>query len=452
MPHALSLQYSGGIVYLSSQYAMLVDYEPKAPRRTPSGYEDVTETIDVVVYGTGVGPTATAANTLRLIERAMSLGAEYQLTGAGLPTYLHYRTSTDASEWRSEILRADVLLGEDAMKVWSQDQIPLRIVVTRRWWWEAPAPVQLPLSNGNGTNNTSGLAIWNHNDGDAGHDNFATINVVNLQAPSPLELRLKNTSFGSRTYHNFYLCLADTESFAMIEGESALSGASAVSSTGASGVSAQVGRVSGSAGTQTSQYQLLGNNIASRQGMSFHLLARCAQISKSCFVRAELWTDTSGVILDRAKEVWLSEGDHDHFQHLGTIQLPARSVPWGLTSWGALRLVLNWRFLEATTVDVDFISLMPAAPGQFRHLVQKGMATSNDWEVVDYSDGGGRQSAPLTKLTDGTTDYPVFDVNFQPLMLYTHSDVLFVLHDGVGMTPDWALSVRAWYRPRRLTV
>ena len=448
MPHELSLYReapSTGTLWLSKSCAMLVNYEPKTPKRVADGYQDVTETIEVVVYA-GSGCTS-AAESLRRIESYLDGAAEYQRTGVGFPTYLHFQTATDAAAWRSEILTAEVHLGEDAMKVWGQDQIPLRLIVTRRWFWEAVDKIQIPLSNGNASLNTSGLTLWNHNDGGSGHDNWASLGNDTIYVPAPLELRLKNNSGGSRTYHNFYLCTQEWVAYSMIEGEDALSGASVQSSSGASGPSAQVGRVTGGAGTQTSHYQLTGNNATSRQGLNHHLLARCAQISKSCFVRAEAWSNTGNVILDRSKEVWLAEGDHEHIQYLGTIQLPARGA-----SWGDLRLVLNWRFLESTTVDVDFINILLAEPGHFRHLRQQGVAASNNWEVIDYGDGGGRSGAPLTKLTDGTTDYPVFDVNDQPLLVSSSSDVIHILHDGVGMTPDWTLSVRAWYRPRRLTV
>lgn len=449
MPHELYLyRETGGALLLSSSThlaaVMLLNYEPKAPKRAPDGYEDVTETIELLAHNNAL--SYTAVGVLREIERYLALGAEYQRTGVGEPTYLRYKTATDSAVWRSEILMADVGLGDDAMKVWAQGQIVLRLTVTRRWFWEAADKVQIPLSNGNGSLTTSGLTVWNHNDGGTGHDNWASVGNDTIYLPAPLELRLKNNSGGSRTYHNFYLCVQGWAGYSMIEGEDALSGATAEASSGASGPSAQVGRVTGGVGTQASHYQLTGATGA-RAGMNFHLLARCAQISKSCFVRAELWSDTGSVILDRSAEVWLAGGDHEHIQYFGTIQLPARGA-----AWGNLRLVLNWRFLESTTVDVDFINLHLAAPGHFRHLRQMGMAASNNWEVIDYSDGGGRNGAPLTKLTDGTTDYPVFDVNDQPLYISASTDVIHILHDGVGMTPNWTISARAWYRPRRLTV
>lgn len=99
------------------------------------------------------------------------------------------------------------------------------------------------------------------------------------------------------------------------------------------------------------------------------------------------------------------------------------------------------------TVGLDFIQLTPADDLCYRHIIQSGYGAPHGSVVVDNGIEG------LVYLQIGGVNYPLYTARTQPVHVFPGANNLIsVVHDGDGMAINWTLSVKAFYRPRRITL
>ncbi len=129
---------------------------------------------------------------------------ERQTNHARDKTYVHWQADGAAAVWRSEIIDGKILNMPDIFAVgWVVKHIEITIEWTRRNYWEGPE-AQVPLTNTNGTDDTSGLNIYGVNDGSGSPPNDR-VNYCDIKAadvdgelPGATRLEITNAFAGNR--------------------------------------------------------------------------------------------------------------------------------------------------------------------------------------------------------------------------------------------------------------
>lgn len=438
MAHVLSITDGTTTAPLSTTSAMLSSYVPGTPDAADGGIvPPVTEPIEVLFYGAN---TTAARAALNVVERLIVAAERRQQTGTGARVYLQFQPDGDATAYRSEIVAGSVTLAPKSLQVFGQAQINARLIVTRAPYWEG-ARTQIPLTNGNGTNNTSGLSINNKSGNWVG---IASANVTGV-LPAPLELQLVNTTGATRNYYNFYASVNDfnTALAHHIEGETATDTA---------------GTVTGNANSSNSQYlsfsvvtttfatlALSSALLQQTQGRFHRVMMRLQTLSGggTVYCTPSVWDIYNLVPLWVGNEVALQASNY--MVDLGVMPLP----PGGYVStYGDLKMRLTFRNTSGTaTVGLDFVQLLPSEPLCWRQVIQRGMTVNNNSYLVDDGIEG------VAYLYESSAANPIYSPVGAPAHVWPNRDQrVYILHDGIGQTANWTLNVRAYYRPLRVTI
>lgn len=443
MPHLLNITDGATTLPLSTTSAMLQYYVPQSPKLNEAGrFQPVSETVELLLYGANTAAVDAALNnleTMRLTAR------QRRMTGAGPRVFLQYQPIGGALG-RSEVREAEVRLGRNAMTAYGQAKLPVQLLVERVPWWEE-GRAQIPLSNGNGSNNTAGLTVWMRDDATAGQDNWTDIaaGAVGGVLPSPLEIHMRNLSEGARLYDNFYVAnnIFAPSMAHILEGENRSNG---------------TGTVTADATCSGGSFlQVIGSNIyvtwplsaallSATAGRYLRLMARFVFYSTppKIYVRAEIRDYYGLVTLARSPYETVLGPEDGNIVDLGLLPLP----PGGYSNnWAQNTLALFFRAESAVTVRLDYLQITPADELCYRHIEQRGMVVAaNDWVVDDGIEG-------LHYLIEGGANHPIYTEHTPPLHVFPGvAQRLYFLHDGPDTTANWKLGVKAFYRPRRLTI
>lgn len=443
MPHLLNVTDGTATLPLSTTSAMLQYYVPQTPQFDDAGrLQPVAETIELMLYGANVAAVETALNNLEMMGLA---ARRRRVTGTGPRVFLQYQPSGGALG-RSEVREMELRLGRYAMTAYGQAKLPVQLLIERVPWWEE-ARAQIPLSNGNGTNNTAGLTVWNRDDATAGQDNWADIaaGFIGGVLPSPLEIQMRNVSGAARSYENFYVA---NNTFApalnhFLEGENRSNGAGTV--------------IANAAYSNGGYLRLTGSNIyctwdlpaallSATAGRYMRIMARFASYSTTpqVYARAEIRDFYGVVTLARTPDETALGAEDAHFVDLGLLPLP----PGGYNNnWAKNTLALTFRAASSATVELDYLQITPADELCYRHIEQRGMTVaSNDWVVDDGIEG-------LQYLIESGANHGIYTEHTPPVHVFPAvAQRLYFLHDGPDTAANWKLSVKAFYRPRRLTL
>jgi hypothetical protein len=153
----------------------LIDYTPRAG----SFDEDsVTEQATILI---DVATVALLDSEREEIIERLSNARMRQDNHARDKTYVNFKPDGGATTWRSEILDGKIINEPNIHKEgWTIKKIEITIEWTRRNYWEG-AEAQIPLTNTNGTDDTSGLNVFNCNDGTGTSPNDQ-VNYIDIKA------------------------------------------------------------------------------------------------------------------------------------------------------------------------------------------------------------------------------------------------------------------------------
>lgn len=440
MPHALSITDGTTTISLSTSNVILQHYVPKAPtfNKTALRYENVVEPIELAIKDT---TTANVQAKLHAIETLLWAAVERAVTSTGPRCYLLFTPIGDVQQ-RSEILSFELIPGDKSNQSFGQAIIECRLLITRRPYWEGPRTA-VAGSNGNGTNVTSGLTIRNHDDSTAGHDNYFDIaaGVIGGSLPTPLEVKLTNTSGSALQYLDFFLA-NNTYNPALahiIEAETALSGwgTAAVFSNTSNGSHATVAGT----GWHNFRWTVPTATLGIMRGRFLRILSRFTQLSGSRKVQVSLWNWDGTWKLAEAPPTYTTA--YGAIQDCGALPFP----PAGYASfWSTCQLQLSVYTDASETVGVDYVQLTPTEPLHLRRFYQIGYSVPNNSAVVD--DG----IEELTYLDDAGSKYPIYISRSEPLHAWPAvAQRLYVLVTGAGISVDNTFSMQVWQRARRIT-
>ena len=442
MAHAISItdgtttiNFTAANGYQVEEYDMLT---PEAEAGVmPS---DLAETLVIFVTGSSGSQVQTRISALeRLLESARRRTA----WGVGPVVYLHLQIDGEASTWRAELRDARLEAQEEALRLWPNLAPTFNLYIRRAAIWERTTLVQIPATNGNGTNNTAGLTVANHDDS-SGADNYIQLAAADVlgNLPTPLVLELTNNTGAAVQYDQILLAcnaFSDPANFAhVLQAETGLaSGGSSASDSSCSNGSMVQRTFTGS---DSQQYNLTQTLLQDALGHDFHLLVRFKARTADVYVRPNIY-DSSGVF-----PLWTGNEVHlpllsSALSDLGVIPLP----PGGYSAnFGAMRLRLDWRATGTVTVETDFLAFFPAAT--FRRLkVLASVAASS--KVVDDPTAGRAYVA-----TSGGVETPAVAPQGMPLVVWPNT--LQRIYFGWSLANLSApitqtLSVKVWHRPRR---
>lgn len=409
---------------------------------------EVGESLDLLISGSNVMTLQTIVRNLEKLLWAADLRRRTQL---GARVYLQVQWDGEASLWRSEVVGGKLEL-PNAPDQWGRLRLEATLGVTRENFWEGPR-TQIPLTNSSATGNTSGLTVYNHDDSGTYHDNYCQMAAADVTGvlPTSVEVELKNTSGASVAFSNVYIAnnvYADPANLVhMLEGESRDTGSGTIVAN-ANSSNGNYNEVSFTpASPAYMHFTIAAATVAKLAGRWFRLLARFHYLAARAVVQPSVRITSAGKDLWVGPETQPVTNTEWGIADLGAVPLP----PGGYsTGWGSLTLTLKFSTTLAgpLVADLDFIQFTPT--DSFRILRMGYAALANNDTIVDngmdgvaYCTLSGSQAAGVMAVGD-------------PLLVYPGVlQRLYILADennGYDMNIARTFAVRAWYRPRRLSL
>lgn len=388
------------------------------------------------------------------IESLFLKAIEYANRKGGAPVYVEYAQETGDDVYRSELLYGSgVPAPETLTSLRCGSSLEATLTWKRRYYWEGPE-AEVPLANQHGTG-TGGIGIYNH--ADAAHDNFVDVDdgdVVGV-LPAPVRLEMTNSyNVAARLNevvigHNVY---SDPDTMDhILEAEDAITPAGA----GTADANCSNGEYKATETATTTAAVIMAWTLDATllghcKSRHFRLLMRLRTPSTGTWYVQPKVTFPAGsplTVVAEGKEVTLD--NNYYLQDLGVVQLP----PWLMGMNAELYpvdLSLYGRKSAGTgALDVDYVHL--TALDSYRRLTPRGYGASYPVRVVDDGIGGWL-------WTDGwsgnqrTGHYIGLGL---PVQLIPGRDqrLYFLMTSNSGNAEvARTMTVRAYYRPRRLTV
>ncbi len=442
------------ITFTKANGYMVTAYEMRTPESASGAIDSlaqaaqlrqavtVAETMQLSIVGTS---TTDVQGKQVALERLLQAIRRRQALQSGPRVYVQMQLDGEAGTWRSELIDARLDPTDEALRQWPNFVIPFTLTILRVGYWEG-ALTQLPLTNANGSGNTSGLTIYNHDDAGTGHDDYVQIAAADVTGalPSPVMLELTNNTGSARTYTEIFVATNahnDPANFPhVMEAESTVVGGYGTAGSDAACSNGQYVEKSGN-GTWEMRFTLGQTLLQKAAGYPFRVLA-CFSQTLNAFVRPSI-VDSAGLIaLARGDEIQIAVTGQD-LVDLGMLPLP----PGGYsTAWAEQRLALSFRTTSLLTTRIDYFLFMPAYA--FRRLTGLSASIANAGKVVDDAIEG-RAYALISSV-----EQPWFVPRGSPVMVWPNTlQRLYFAWSLLDHTAPIAetLSVKAWYRPRRLT-
>jgi hypothetical protein len=323
----------------------------------------------------------------------------------------------------------------------------------RKNFWKG-TEAQLPLTNGNGTDDLTGLSVYNCGDGSGTapniRHNWVQIDGADVlgNQPAPLRLELTNAYESSARLYNLWTALnseSDPVNFGhILEGESA-SGGTTVANTYCSNGNYQSFTWTDSIQGILGRWALDTTYLNRAGGNYFKVLAAFANAPTAgtrLQCKVTFPSGTPLTVVGSSQEVGLSTAK---IQDIGTIQLP----PWlvGAGDLAPVDLTIYRRKTGGGSLSLDYLQITPI--DGYRVLRPKGYGASYTIRVVDdgineylYTDGW---------TPSGKTGHYVGTGERLRLMPEKTQRIYFLMSGDTGdVSIERQLTVKAFYTPVRL--
>lgn len=434
----------GTTINLHSDGCVLLDgYYPE----TTNLDEHVTESIDVRINGT----YATIQAKLRDINRMLVYASENKIGPLGVWLEFAYNDSDDL--WRSRVYGGLIDYDGKMSFYLKRSQLKIGLILERDGFWEGPE-VQIPLTNGNGINNTTGLNVYNCNDG-AGISPNIQHNYIEIaesailgDLPAPIRLEMTNQYDSTSRLYTIWLGhnVRSTPNLFqhMIEGESASYGGTDVVNAGYSAGKSRTFTWTDDTQVIIARWALDTAFLNRANKRWFKVLAGfTAGISADIRLQCKI-TFPSGTPLTVVASSQEIVTTTSKIQEIAELQIP----PW-LLSIGDLAPVDLTLYAKKTgggSVSIDYLQITPV--DGYRVLMPRGYGAAYQVRVVDdgineqiWTDGwsGGGKTGHYTAVGQKLKLIPGKLQRFYFLQI----------SDTGYNTIDRLLNIKAYYRPRR---
>lgn len=303
--------------------------------------------------------------------------------------------------------------------------------------------------------NTAGVPVYNHMDGD-GHGNYVEMQAdeVGGDLPAAVRLEITNTYSSSNRANNLLMAhnvLSDPANLNHVLEAEAASGGTTVTGDGAcSGGGRKTLSWAGTAETEVLNWTLSTALLNACRGNYFRLIARFASVPAYSDVWVRWRVKLFGTTLWEGPQFLLNTTSS--LQDMGVLQLPPYLIDAG--DLYQLDLVLYGQRNQSGThnLSLDFVQLSPL--DGWRKLSPRGFGLSAGMQLVDDGIEGRVYAVAYTEL-GGAGKMGNYVGSGEPIKVWPNAQQrLYFLHDTMtgSAAIDRLLTVKVFYRPRRLTI
>jgi hypothetical protein len=414
---------------------------PQTSQYRNGEWQPVTEDAEVNLRGTAAAIRSTVASIEMLLQAAI----RRQETGVGDKVYVTFAPLSETA-YRSEIT--------DGRVVWSTDPglrrlgdtnptVRIDVIWTRAAGWDGDL-TQISLSANGQSASTSARTLTN----DPANGNWVQMAAAQVTGdmPTPVMLELTNATGGAQAYRKLFVNVNASSDPAnlvhYLQGEAVVSGGTPTVDGSSSG-----GNMLGIDSTTTAttyQWTLPAADMQRTKGRRARITARMTRISGAVYVQLKVLDSAGAQTLWTGDEIALpNTSTDDTLQDFGIVPLPPGG--YGAT-YAAHRLGVAFRGVSTVGLDVMQLTMVDA----FCRYDLNSISVANAAALVlDGVEGRNYISAsgvwtPLATSFGG------------PIMLQPNTlqriHVLYEIAATAGVPITGTLGVRAYFRPRRLTV
>lgn len=427
-------------------YMLLDGFYPETP---DDEAESVTDQFRVHITGSSGSDLRSKITAIRLaLEHARLHKDDAQAA------YINFDVDDTGDAWRSKLLGGEVLFSKSLDHMWRENKCIVTVIIERKPYWDSLDEIQVPLTNGNGSDDTALLVVYNHDDAGTSpaHDNWVSIDGDDIlgDLPGPTRLEMINTYATGRLYTVWigqnWTNPADLVH--ILEAEDATGGADH-SDSGCSGGYYSTYELASGSEAEMFTWTLSDTLMDAFKGQFYKIMARCYGTFYTS-VKYRLKLQYLLTTIWQSGQVSLDTSRAYAIRDLFTLRLP----PWLLmqTNLSELTMILTGQQITGSPVNVnlDFLQLTPL----------------DGWRMLECAGYGILQNERL--VDDGFTENKYIDdgagdkkagiiVGYgKPIELYPGKDqkLYFLMHSGSTNTAEIArtISVKLFYRPRRRTL
>jgi hypothetical protein len=435
-------------------YTLLDGFFPETPNDIQ---ESITDQFQILIKGSNADDLRSKIATITLaLEYARWYKDDIRAAWLNFSVDDPIDVNGTIPEWMSKIIGGMVLYDKNLDRNWRQKRVVVTIIIEHKPYWDSNIELQVPLDNGNGADNTSGLTIFNHDDGGGTspnhHDNWVEIEAADVLGDIQGRTRLEvtNNYASNRLYtlwvgHNW----TDPTNFDhILEGEDA-TGGSSVADAGCSGGYYRHYALASGSEADIFTWTLATAYLNACKGGFFKILARFLAAAPTS-VKFRIKLKLLGTNIWQSGQVTLDASRSTQIRDLLTLRLP----PWllGQTNLQELTMILTGQQSTGSPVDVnlDFLQITPL--DGWRMLECSGYGAVQNERFVD--DGVNE----VSYMDDGAGDNKAgILVGYgSPIALYPNKlqRLYFLMHSNSTNIAEIArtASVKLFYRPRRRTI
>lgn len=408
--------------------AIITDFKPG---KDTLEVKEVDLFADVVLLGSRATIQTAKDNIDAILSHARRAQLDLSLTK------IYVEVETDGTNYlRSEIVDGNLETGSDFFDRVARNHAPVRLWLKRKNYWEG-AEAQIPLTNENGTGNTTGLVVYNTNDM-TGTAPTKRVNYVKMAAaavtgsiPTPPRIEITNTyNNGTARISNVWVGLAiDDATYPLtwfLDQTMALN-------------------TSNNTETQISLTTLTTAFLNGANGAHYRVFTKNPGSYQDLRLNAALYFPASVALtpMQKAPEVIMWGGG---VTDLGTLQIP----PWlpNIKNQEEIGLRIGGRRTGGFNITLSDIFLFPAHA--FRQLIPRGYGIAYTVRLVD----DGITDTVWTDGWSGTPKTGHYSGYGEPIKLTPGKDqrLLFLNNTMTGGIDDaQTMTIKLFYRPRRLT-
>jgi len=450
MAHTLTLVYGNTTVAMASGDYRIRQYVPATPE---PGASSVTETATILITGSTL---AALQADIRAINQMFERARMRQAGKTLVRTFVKFQASGEATTWLSEIYDGRVVMPDGALAGdWANTQLEVAVIWERTPFWEGDTWIAVPLTNGNGTDVTTGINVYNCNDGVGTspnkRHNYVDIDGVNdlaSELPAPVKLRIGVTDYMDKFYmgiQNNLMGLGLVQPWDEMENYT-LAGTSDVVNSAASG--GEYKQITLAAATEAI---LAINYDYTNYSGGYHkfFVTLFSMPAMAVKMKVQVCDPDSFTVIDETP--WVFVGS-DRLMVLGDLRLPP-----GRSTMPDSGNFMNYRFnlvLYSTaggTVNLDALYWLPMAS----HLeIGSTIADLLNTEVLVYEEGLSHKTYKES-YNAGKYINNIDVKNGSGLWLYP--GVLSRLHllmteVSLGAGINDYVTMTMWYKPRRVTL
>lgn len=373
---------------------IVTQYTPRVVEDSDGG---VNESAEVALLGN----VATLRTLIQNLNKLFRQAQVFQEREIGKRVFLEIQLQSGDDYWRSEILDAAQIPTSETLDTGLiTGAMTMRLTWRRRPFWEGPEAV-LPLTNGNGTNVTTGITV--HPINDATHSNYVAISGANVSGdlPAPIKLELENNFDAGDSWQrmeNVWMALNVNSNPAslqhVLEGEDADYGTTPGTPNTDYYSDGNYGTISiGTTEANICYWELSDAFLQNCAGNDFMVLMKLSN-GPIYETWMRLQTNLLGLtVLSSGPLVKLINSYT--YQELGVLRLPPYLV--GVNNFEPIRLQLRGKASNASNMNIDFLQLMPL--DSYRKIAHIGYYIGYTAKLIDnqidnliYADWGGEAS------------------------------------------------------------